>query len=328
MLGIFCRTLYQYSRDKVQTDFKIRAGNKTAHCHSAVLSAKSTYFKSICLTGMQEAILGHSISNETDGDILDTVVRFLYLGKSNITVHNVENVVLASDFLYHEEMKNECEKIMLLNLDVPKLMSYHKLSQKADLSTLNAACLRLAKESFTEVAHSQWFLGLTIDEAHDYLHHDDLNVTTENNVLFAALRWLKNSKETSTVFEHHTKRLLQCVRLKFCQRSTLESLSNDNTVMDSLRLKILEFLHQGSHGEGEGRKSYSVAHSVSTPSKELPSASASGTGTCEKPSSPTKATTKKPPASAKSPQSSKTLSVITFEDKGGNTRCGWSKDWQ
>ena len=245
------QTLYQYSRDKVQTDLKIRAGNKTAHCHSAVLSAKSTYFKSICISGMQEAILGHSISKEADRYILDTVVGFLYLGKSNITAHNVENIVLAADFLYHKEMKNEYKKIMLLNLDVPKLMSYHKLSQKADLSTLNAACLQLANENFTEVAHSQWFLGLTIDEAHAYLHHDDLNVPTEDDVLFAALRQLKNSKETSTIFEHHTKRLVQCVRLKFCQRSTLESLSNDNTIMDSLRLKILEFLHHGRHGEGD-----------------------------------------------------------------------------
>ena len=90
------QTLYQYSRDKVQTDFKNRAGNKTAHCHSVVLSAKSTYFKSICISGVQEAILGHSISKEADGDILDTVVRFLYLEKSNITVHNVEKVVLAA----------------------------------------------------------------------------------------------------------------------------------------------------------------------------------------------------------------------------------------
>ena len=229
------QTLYQFSREKIQTDFKIRAGNKTAHCHSAVLSAKSTYFKAICLSGMQEAILGHSISKEAHGDILDTVVRFLYLGKSNVTVHNVEKVVLAADFLYHEEMKNECEKIILLNLDVSKLMSYHKLSEKADLSTLNIVCLQLANENFTEVAHSQWFLGLTIDEAHDYLHHDDLNVTTEDDVLFAALRWLKNSNEISTVFEHHTKRLLQSVRLKFCQRSTLESLFNSYVTIEQNR---------------------------------------------------------------------------------------------
>ena len=196
---------------------------------------------------------------------------------------------------------------MFHNLDVPKLMSYHKLSQKADLTTLNAACLQLAKENFTDIAHSQWFLGLTIHEAHDYLHHDDLNVTTEDDALFAALRWLKNSNETRTVFEHHTKRQLQCVRLKFCQRSTLESLSNDDTVMDSLRLKLLEFLHHGRHREGDMRKSYSAAHSVSTPSTKLPSASAPGTGTREKLPSTTKATSKKPSTSSKAPSTARLL---------------------
>ena len=140
------QTMYQYSRDKILMDFKIRAGNKTAHCHSAVLSAKSTYFKSICASGMQEATLGGSISKAEDGYTLDTVIRYIYLGRSNITVHNVEKVVLAADFLYHEEMKNECEKIMLRNLGVSKLSSYHKLSQKAALSTLATACIHIAKE--------------------------------------------------------------------------------------------------------------------------------------------------------------------------------------
>ena len=325
------QTLYQFSRDKVQTDFKIRAGNKTAHCHSAVLSAKSTYFKAICASGMQEAILGHSISKEEHGDILDTVVRFLYLGKSNITVHNVEKVVQAADFLNHEEMKNECERIMLLNLDVSKLTSYHKLAQRASLSTLNTSCLQFAKDNFTEVAHSPWFLGLISDEAHMYLQDDDLNVTTEDDVFFAVLRWLKKSNETSTVIEQDSKRLFQCVRVKFCQRATLESLSNDETIIDSLRLKILEFLHHGRHGEGERRKSYSAAHSVSPSSKELPSASVPGTATREKLPS-TKSTLKKPiTASAKpaspsakllvaSPLKTKEEVLIVGGRKTGNSR--------
>ena len=232
--------------------------------------------------------------------------------KSNITVHNVENVVLAADFLYHEEMKKECERIMLLNLDVSKLMSYYKLSQKADLSILNTDCLTLAKENFTEVAHSSWFLGLTIDEAHVYLQDDDLNITTEDDVLFAVLRWLKNSNEPSAVIEQHSKRLFQCVRLKFCQSSTLESVSADETIMDPLRLKIFEFLHRGRHGQGAARKAYSAAHSISAAFKKIPSASVPGTRAREKlpPPAPVKVKSQEPPtASGKASKSSAKLSV-------------------
>ena len=174
--------LYEYSTENYKTDFKIRAGNKTAYCHAAVLSAKSTYFKALCASGISEAALEGSITKEKDGDTLDTVVRYMYLGKSNINVQNVEKVTLAASFLGHEEMKRECEKTLIDNLDVPKLMSYQKLSQKADMSTLKAACIQLSKEKFTEVVGSQWFLALTIDEAQKYLRDADLNVTSEDAV--------------------------------------------------------------------------------------------------------------------------------------------------
>ena len=90
--------LHEYSNENYKTDFKIRAGNKTAYCHAAVLSAKSAYFKALCASGISEAALEASITKEEDGNTLDTVVRYLYLGKSNIDVQNVEKVTLAASF--------------------------------------------------------------------------------------------------------------------------------------------------------------------------------------------------------------------------------------
>ena len=284
------KTLYQFSREKILTDFTIHAGNKTAHCHSDILSAKSTYFKAICLSGLHEATLERSISRE-DGDTLDTVIKFMYLGKSNITVQNVEKVVLAAEFLNHEEMKSECENIMLKNLDVSKLMSFHKLSQKADLSNLKTACLQLAKEKFTEAAHTKWFLALTTDEVVGYLQADGLHVTTEDDVLYAIIRYINNSNEAGSVSEQYIKRLFSCARLTFCTRSTLESMSQDETIHDTLRLKILEFLQHGRHGDGNARQSYSVAYSVSAASEELAGASVHGIDSREKPPLPPRPTT-------------------------------------
>jgi hypothetical protein len=34
------KTMYTYSSERIYTDFKIRAGGRTADCHQAVLSAK------------------------------------------------------------------------------------------------------------------------------------------------------------------------------------------------------------------------------------------------------------------------------------------------
>ena len=226
----------------------------------------------------------------------------MYLGKSNITVQNVEKVVLAAEFLNHAEMKSECENVMLNILDVSRLMSFHKLSQKADLYNLKTACLHLAKDKFTEVAHTKWFLALTTDEAVEYLQADDLNVATEDDVLHAIIRYINNSNEAGPVSEQYITRLFSCSRLKFCRRPPLESLSIDETILGPLRLKILEFLQHGRHGEGKARESYSAAHSASAASEELPKASVPGTDSREKLPLPPRATrTMTTKASAKVP---------------------------
>ena len=304
--------LYEYSNQNFQTDFKIRAGNKTAYCHAAVLSAKSTYFRAMSTSGVKEAVLGGSITKEEDGNTLDTVVRYMYLGKSNITVHNVEHVALAADFLGHEELKRECEKILLDNLDVSKLMSCHKFSLKADMSNLKATCIQFSKDKFTDVIGSEWFLALPIDDAQRYLRDDDLNVTAEDDVLHAICKWLKNSNEASTIQEQHTDKLFPCVRLNFSQRSTLESVSKDQAIMGPLRLKIFEFLNHGHHGAGEPRKTYSAVHSVSAASEKLPRGLIPGTGAREKPPPPTKAAIRTPLKASATPSSHQLNSMCHY----------------
>ena len=320
--------LYKYSNQNFQTDFKIRARNKTAYCHAAVLSAKSTYFRAMCASGVKEAVLGGSITKEEDGNTLDIVIRYMYLGKSNITVHNVEHVALAADFLGHEELKRECENILLDNLDVSKLMSYHKLSQKAEMSILKAACIQLSKDKFTEVIGSEWFLALPVDDAQQYLRDDDLNVTAEDDVLHAICKWLKNSNEANAIRQYIDK-LFPCVHLNFCQRSTLESASKDQTIMGPLRLKIFEFLNHGHHGEGEPRKTYSATlHSVSATSEVLPRVSVPSIGARKKSPPPTKATIRTPLKASATPSSQAAIApcAIISEDKGGNTHCRWSNN--
>ena len=73
------KTLYQYSREKRFTDFTIRAGNQTVHCHKLVLRARSPYFDSICTSGLSEAKLDKSTSPDVDIEVLKQVVRYIYL---------------------------------------------------------------------------------------------------------------------------------------------------------------------------------------------------------------------------------------------------------
>ena len=87
------------SLEKKYTDFKLRAGNTTLFCHKVVLCAQSSYFDSLCLSGLIEVVLDKLISSEEDGQLLISVVRFLYLETIDLTKDTVEAILQAADFI-------------------------------------------------------------------------------------------------------------------------------------------------------------------------------------------------------------------------------------
>ena len=90
---------YQFAVDKLYTDFKLKAGGKTVHCHRSVICSKSEYFRSLCKSGVTEAALDSSVTKAEDADILDSLIRFIYLGDADITKQNVASLAIAADFI-------------------------------------------------------------------------------------------------------------------------------------------------------------------------------------------------------------------------------------
>ena len=124
---------------KKYTDFEIRAGNKRVLCHRAVISAKSHYFDAICSSGLREAVLDYA--DDEHGYMLEAIVKFIYLGETNITVHNVDPLLLAADFIKHAELISYCENFMIENLSLVNFTDYMKLANKVSLPGLKDACV-------------------------------------------------------------------------------------------------------------------------------------------------------------------------------------------
>ena len=277
------------------TDFEIRAGNKRVSCHRAVISAKSQYFDSICASGFHEAVL--DLASDGHGYILEAVVKFMYLGETNVTVYNVESLLLAADFIKHADLIRYCERFMIENLSLVNFMDYLKLAKTVSLPSLEDVCVRLTKEKCSDALLTDWFLSLSVEEICEYLNDDELNMTNEDEVLAAVQRWLRCTKASANVKDGYIQSVFPCIRLQFCSRTTLESLSRDEAAPKLMKLKIQEFLHHGLHREGSARKSYSKAQgatgaSVSTSSDTSASASAPAIGARRKVPMPTHQTPK------------------------------------
>jgi kelch repeat/BTB domain-containing protein 5/10 len=250
------KSMYQNALDGRFTDFRISAGSRSVDCHQVVVSAQSEFFNVMCCSGLSEAVLEESVLSEENAYLLGDILKFMYLGKADLKEENVEIVLFVADFIKHGELKNYCESFMIQNLSSENLVNYQALAQRLELPRLPAECLRFRKDRFPEIVKTSWFLELPVSEMQEFLEDDCLNVESEDIVVDAVLYWLQNSTASGPVKEGYLENLFQCIRLRFCSREKLEAVSRDPEVMDKLRLKILEYLQHGLHGDQKARKSY------------------------------------------------------------------------
>ena len=252
------KTLYKFSQEKKHTDFKVRAGNTTLLCHRAVLCAQSSYFDSLCLSRLNEATLDKSISSEEDGQLLTQVIRFIYLETIDLTKDTVEVVIQAADFIKCEKLKSACERFMISELDLQNIRTYSEVARDFNLSELSKGCVQCKTDNFSLLNANEWFLQeLSADEFLQCLQDDNLNVKTEDEVLYALCKWLKNS-QVSNVKEEYVDQLLPFVRLTLCQQLTLQTLVKDETLPPVLKVKLYDHLFHGRDESLVPRASYTT----------------------------------------------------------------------
>ena len=261
------KTLYQYSRDKKFTDFTIRAGDRTVHCHKLVLRAQSSYFDSLCASGLNEANLDRFTSSEIDGKVLNQVVQFIYLERAELTKDIAELVLHAAEFIKRDDLKAECGHFMIQALNLQNCKRYSNFAEQFHLSELNTACKHFQRQRFSQLTHSDWFLpGLSADEFANYLGDNHLTVTNEDEVLGALLTWLAKCNADDKTKGEYINQLVPHVRLSFCNQLKLESLVRDEKVPALLKVKLYEYLYDKKH-----RPKHTARASYSTGQKNVPS---------------------------------------------------------
>ena len=252
-------TLYKFSQERKYTDFKLRAGNTTLFCHKNVLCAQSSYFDSLCLSGLNEATLDKFVSSEEDGQALTQVVRFLYLETIDLTKDTVEVVLQAADFIKCEKLKSTCERFMISELDLQNIKKYSEVARELNLSELSESCVQCKIDNFSLLTTYEWFLQeLSADEWLQCLQDDNLNAKTKDEVLDALCKWLKNTHVSNAKKEEYVDQLCPYVRLTQCRKTTLQTLLKDDTLPSALKVKLFDHLYFGETSNHVPRTSYTA----------------------------------------------------------------------
>ena len=147
-LHLLKNSLYSAWKTREYCDVIIRIGELTTHAHKLVLFSLSDYFKAACkldpTTNKKEICLPSDI----DFNCLNQIIEYGYTGQISINGGNVQNLMIASDFLQVVFVKSSCEKFMIENFDLSTCSGCYELSERFMLPKLKMSVLSLTTHMF------------------------------------------------------------------------------------------------------------------------------------------------------------------------------------
>ena len=116
--GTFLSRMRSYimssSEDKHFYDFEIICGdNVVVKAHKIVLASQTKYFE-----GLLRQEETDSVRLDFSGETVKTIVQYLYTGGLEITGENVQDLLMAANYLLITDLVSHCTKYILWNIDL------------------------------------------------------------------------------------------------------------------------------------------------------------------------------------------------------------------
>lgn len=200
----------EFRDNRLFTDVVICVEGRQFHCHRAVLSACSSYFRAMFCNDHRESREMLVEINGILAEAMETFLQYVYTGRAKITTHNVQYLFETSSLFQIFPLRDACAKFLEEQLDPCNCLGICRFADTHSLKQLASRCRAYTLQNFAEVAQHEEFLDLRRDELEEYIASDELTIGKEEMVFEAAMRWVYHStSERKAVL----KDLLQHVRL-------------------------------------------------------------------------------------------------------------------
>ncbi|XP_053431272.1 actin-binding protein IPP isoform X3 [Nycticebus coucang] len=171
-------------------DVQLQVGKETFQVHRLVLAASSPYFAALFTGGMKESskdvvqILG------IEAGIFQVLLDFIYTGIVNISVNNVQELIVAADMLQLTEVVNLCCEFLKGQIDPLNCIGIFQFSEQIACHDLLEFTENYIHVHFLEVHCGEEFLALTKEQLIKILRSEELSIEDEYQVFLAAMRWI------------------------------------------------------------------------------------------------------------------------------------------
>ena len=192
------------------TDVTVQVGAVSMRCHKRVLENLSSFFKRKFTT----SLIGNNADvvniEGVEQRSISSLIEMAYSTQLVVDVNNIEDIVMAADFLLMKKLKLFCEEMLIEQLDNTNVFRFHHLGDRLCLSSLFTIADKFIVNIFAKSTTTEGFLSLGKDKVVALISRSDLQVKLEEDIFESCKFWIedchKNRKDS--IFE-----LLQKVRL-------------------------------------------------------------------------------------------------------------------
>ena len=224
-----------FRRHKAFTDVVVCIAGCEFHAHRLILASSSPVLETMLSADMKEKAEGRI--NLTDSNIspviFEEILSYMYSGKVNLTIHNVEELLCASTFLMMQALGKFCEDFLIGELSSSNCLGIREIASKYACKELFARAESLLHKEFIEVAKSEEFGLISAEDLCKILSKDELEINNEDDILRSVLGWIDKNPGNRMQFFNE---VLQDVRVQFLSDEMLwhlECICNETNFTES-----------------------------------------------------------------------------------------------
>ena len=235
------KTILDFRREAIFCDVKICSDdNKEFNCHKLILASASPYFRAMFLADMKESHQPRVKIKSLDSTALEQLLEFCYTATITINSTNVQQLVIASGMLQFPKIQDSCIEYLLNNLQESNCIGIWKLAEVIQRNQKTVEKVEaFIKTKFSFVTKHEEFLDLTAKQLLKFLKSDNLNVSTENDLCTAIIRWVRFDPEKRSI---HLADLMKNVRFsQITRRHLTDVILNEELILDNMFCRQLVF---------------------------------------------------------------------------------------
>lgn len=170
--------------------------NKRIPAHKIVLSVCSPFFNAMFNSDMKEKNEKEIRIEEVDGETLELLVNYCYLGTININEDNVERVLSTACRFQMSNVVAVCSKFLGKQLHFSNAIGFKVFAEQQNCSELHKISLKFVESNFMDIYEkSEEFMQLNVDQLAKLLANNDINVISEEDVFKAVVKWINFSED-------------------------------------------------------------------------------------------------------------------------------------